>query len=77
MQLTVSANRHLLGVAAGVCLFGVAPVVVGALRALGTRKAELLECVYWVELLGVRLELGPRQSFDFLHGYHACHLLLL
>ena len=56
-------NLH--GVATSFTGLRVAPVVIATL-ALGARKADILEHVSRVELLRVSLELGPRQSFDFL-----------
>jgi len=44
----------------------VAPIVIAALGALSTAKAELLEGLYGVEALWVLLELGLGQGFDFL-----------
>jgi hypothetical protein len=44
----------------------VAPIVIVTLGALSTAEAELLEGLYGVEELGVLLELGLGQGFNFL-----------
>ena len=57
---------HLLRVTASLAGLRVAPIVIAALGALCTAETELLECLYGVEPLGVLLELGLGQGFDFL-----------
>jgi hypothetical protein len=58
--------RYLLRVTAGLASLRVAPIVIATLGALSTTEAELLEGLYGVEALGVLLELGLGQGFDFL-----------
>jgi hypothetical protein len=56
----------LLGVTASFAGLRVAPIVIAALGALCATEAKLLESLDRVEALGVLLELGPGQGFDFL-----------
>ena len=58
--------QHLLRVTASLAGLRVAPIVIAALGALSTAETELLECLHGVEPLGVLLELGLGQGFDFL-----------
>ncbi len=57
---------YLLRITASLAGLRVAPIVIAALGALSTAEAELLEGLYGVEALGVLLELGLGQGFDFL-----------
>ena len=59
-------NQDLLLITAGLPSWTVAPVVVLALWAFCAREAQILQRCDWVELLGVRSELRPGESFDFL-----------
>ena len=54
-----------VGIAASGAGFAVPPVKVAAV-ALGARKTDRFEDLRGVELLRIRLELGPGQRFDLL-----------
>ena len=56
----------LLRITASLAGLRVAPIVIATLGALSTAEAKLREGLYWVKALGVLLELGLRQGFDFL-----------
>jgi hypothetical protein len=58
--------QNLLRVTASFTGLRVAPIVIATLGALSTAESELLECLNGVEALGVLLELGLGQGFDFL-----------